>query len=336
MPVSLQIEPRQDNKTGVAYLRIATATADVYHPYFHVESWSADDAGFILNAGGQYRYFDIGSHRDRELSAWQKGIGAPHVSRDGKRVYFVRGQQVCVMPLVGDGSPEVLYDVEAPWRPCEISPNGDDSGMAIMMDHGGLLRRIAYVDLKTKALTVCFEGHNRLGHLQMNPARRDRIMYADQHDPDNWQRMYTVKTNGREHFPFYHQRVGEWVTHECFSRDGQWVTFTVAQPDKGLHIIRTDGSDARRVDAGRYWHACPSPDAHLIAADLYEGEVRLVERDTGKFRPITPAWMPEGRMVPQGLLHPHPCLSRTGRWLLHVDGSGGRATLRLVDLSRLG
>jgi hypothetical protein len=332
-PVTLQ--ESHDKQTGVNYLRIGHASADVYHPYFHIESWSANDAGFIFHAAREVLYFDIASRAATSLSARSPGgIAAPHVSRNGHRLFFVRGQRVCVMPLTQDEQVEVLFEIDRLWKPCALSPNADDTGLAIMTEYSGILKRIAYVDLATKAQTTCYEGHNLLGHVQMNPARRDLIMYADQHDANNWQRIYTIKTNAREHFPFYHQRVGEWVTHECFSRNGEWVTFTVAQPEKGLHIIRSDGTRARRVAPGCYWHACPSGDASVIAADLYNGEVRLVRRDSGQYRSIASPWMPDDRMVPQGLLHPHPCLSRTGRWLLHVDGSTGRAALRLIDLSR--
>jgi hypothetical protein len=337
MAAQFEVREARDERTGVNYLRIGHPSADVYHPYFHIESWSADDAGFVFHAAGEVWYFDIMSRAAKSLSARsQGGIAAPHVSRDGHRLFFIRGQRVCVMPLIQEGAVEVLFEVDRLWKPCAVSPNGDDTGLGIMTEYSGMLKRIAYVDLTTKAQTTCYEGHNLLGHVQMNPARRDLIMYADQHDASNWQRIYTVKANAREHFPFYHQRVGEWVTHECFSRNGEWVTFTVAQPEKGLHIIRSDGTGARRVAASRYWHACPSTDAGVIAADLYNGEVRLVQRESGQYRSITSPWMPGDRMVPQGLLHPHPCLSRTGRWLLHVDGSTGRAALRLIELNKMG
>lgn len=329
------IEDVRESKTGVVYVRIGYESADVHHPYFHRECWSAKDAGFVFHADGHVWYLDIVSREVTSLTARARGrIAALHVARDGKRLFFVRGQDVCVMPLLRDGPVEVLLTIDADLKPCDISPNCDDSGVALMVEVKGILRRVCYVDLTTKKRTDCFDGNRRLGHLQMNPARRDVIMFADQHDSENWQRMYTVKTDGREHFPFYHQRHGEWVTHECFSRDGKWVTFTVAEPVKGLYIIRSDGTDARQVAAGRYWHACPSADASVIAADLYDGEVRLVQRDSGRHRTITPPWTPGGRMVPQGPLHPHPCLSRTGRWLLHVDGSAGRGVLRLIDLTR--
>jgi len=62
------------------------------------------------------------------------------------------------------------------------------------------------------------------------------------------------------------------------------------------------------VAAGCYWHAGPSADASLIAADLYKGEVRLVRRGSGEYRSITTPWMPTARWVHQGLPHPHPCL----------------------------
>jgi len=334
MTCQICVEEARDAKTGVAYVRIGYESADVVHPYFHREAWSADDAGFIFSADREVWYLDIASRQAIPLSGRAGGrISAPHVARDGRRLLFIRDRQVCVMPLLKDGPVEVLFEIDADLKPCEISPNCDDTGMAVLVEVKEILRRVSYVELATKKRTDCFEGHRRIGHLQMNPAHRDTIMFADQHDAQNWQRMYTVKTDGREHFPFYRQRPGEWVTHECFSRDGKWVTFTVAQPTKGLHAVRADGSDARRVAADRYWHACPSADASTIAADLYDGEVRLVRRETGEHRTVTPPWTPGGRMVPQGPLHPHPCLSRTGRWLLHVDGSSGRGVLRLIDVS---
>lgn len=325
----------------IPFLRLRSPGRDLAHPYFHRECWSEDDAGFVFRAGTERFYFDI---ETRSAISLTERVGEPihavQIARDGRRIFFFRGQDLCVMALPTDaGLPEeieVLHRVDPGTRPLELSPNADDSGLAIMVEVKDVLRRISYLDVVTGKLTDCFEGHRRLGHLQMNPARTHLIMFADQHDSQNFQRMYTVKTSGREHFPFYHQQPGEWVTHECFSRDGRWVTFTVAQPIKGLHVIGSDGRGARRVDEGIYWHACPSSDASVIAADMYDGEVRLVQRDSGEYRTVTARWMPKGRMVPKGHLHPHPCLSRTGRWLLHVDGSSGRGELRLIDLRQLG
>lgn len=332
----ISIERIRETEIGVHCVRIGHTSSDVWHPYFHRECWSADDAGFVFHSDDEVWYLDVASVEATSLSARATGpIGALHVSRDGRRLFFMRGQQLCAMPLLADGDVDVLYEVEPALKPTEISPDAVDGGIALMVEVGEIMRRVCYVDLATRECTTCLEGNRRLGHLQMSPARRDRILFADQHDAENWQRMYTVKTDGREHFPFYAQQPGEWVTHECFSRDGKWVTFTVAQPVKGLHIVRADGRDPRRVAEGCYWHACPSADAEIIAADLYDGEVRLVQRDSGEYRTVTPRWMPEGRMVPQGPLHPHPCLSRTGRWLLHVDGSAGRGVLRLIDVTAL-
>ncbi|MBN1342312.1 MAG: hypothetical protein JXQ73_06510 [Phycisphaerae bacterium] len=340
MASPITISQARENATGVDYLRIAHAGGNVWHPYFHRESWSADDKGFVFHTDGEVWYLDLASREVSPLSQRAGGpIGALHVSRDGHILFFVRGRQVCSMPLTPEtglpGEIEVLHETDPTLAPIEISPNADDSGLAIMVEVRNLFRRVCYLDLARRERRTCFEGHRRLGHLQMNPARQDLIMFADQHDPENFQRMYTVLTSGREHFPFYRQRPGEWVTHECFSRDGNWVTFTVAQPVKGLHAVRSDGSEARQVAAGIYWHACPSADASVIAADLYDGEVRLVQRDTGEFKTVTPRWMPKGKMIPQGPLHAHPCLSRTGRWLLHVDGSGGKGVLRLIDLAKV-
>ncbi len=341
MPIPITIKDAREGQTQVTYLRIAHAKHDVRHPYFHRESWSADDAGFVFwSDDGEAWYLDIASRRVTPLTRLAGGrIRALHVARNGEELFFIQGREICSMPIPDQGGlpgeVEVLYEVEPDERPIEISPNSDDSGMAIMVEVRELLRRIRYVDLASRESKVCFEGHRRLGHLQMCPTRNELIMFADQHDAQNFQRIYTVKTSGREHFPFYDQKVGEWVTHECFSRDGKWVTFTVAAPVKGLHIIRADETGARRVAQGKYWHACPSPDAGTIAADMYDGEVRLVDRDTGGFRTVTPYWTKGRRMVPNGRHHPHPCLSRSGRWLLHVDASDGRAALRLIDLKRL-
>ncbi len=333
---AIRIEDVHEGQTGVDYVRVWHVSADVWHPYFHRECWSADDAGFVFHADDDVWYLDLASRVAAPLSARAGGeIGPLHVSRDGRRLLFVRGRQLCAMPLLEHGEVAVLCELDPSVRPLEISPNGDDSGIALIVEVQEILRRVCYVDLATRACRTCFEGHRRLGHLQMNPARRDLILFADQHDAEDFQRMYTVRTDGRQHFPFYRQQPGEWVTHECFSRDGAWISFTVAEPVKGLHVIRADESGARQVDEGIYWHACPAPDAAVIAADLYDGEVRLVERDTGRRRTVTPPWMPDGQMVADPQHHPHPCLSRTGRWLLHVDGSSGRGVLRLIDTTAL-
>jgi hypothetical protein len=262
---------------------------------------------------------------------WDGDVTKACFARQDDHIWFVREKAIWKGEI--DGSAELICDVKTEGQITELSPNGSDAGVALMMNVQGMMKRVVFVDVQTGEETVCFEGNSRLGHLQMCPTRDDLILFADQHDFDNWQRMYTVLTNGREHFPFYAQQKGEWVTHECWTRDGQWVTFT--RHPEGICMVDGHGENVRLVKAGDYWHCQAGNSGEVIAADQWHGEVHLVRSSDGACVHVVEAWTEAGKWIPQGPLHAHPCLSQTEKFMAHVDGRTGLARVRVYDMDQL-
>ncbi|HOX39566.1 MAG TPA: hypothetical protein PL033_16410 [Candidatus Brocadiia bacterium] len=329
--MAIKIEKSTDAGTGTTYSELSAEDGALALPYFHREQWTAEDAALLVIADGAPCLFHLESGEVRNLNE-ETSLKLSHaiVSHSGRELFACDKSRVVRVELATGEASELHELSENDGRPVEISPSADGSGLAMMMDVQGLLKRVAYLDFASGKLTACCEGNSKLGHLQMSPTRSDLIMFADQHDFDNHQRIYTVLTNGRERFPFYRQRPGEWVTHECWSRDGRWVTFTMHP--KGLFIARAADGEARLVAEGPYWHAQPSSGGDMIVADIWYGEIRAVRASTGEFKTIGSAWTKDGKWVPSGDLHAHPTISRGGGWLAYVQGETGKVRIRIADM----
>lgn len=332
--LQVRFEHATDPETGWEYTLLSLQDDHLVLPYFHREMWSANSGWIICERHNlKLTYLCDWQADQAEILdlVWNGEVRHACYGRTTDVIWFVRGREI----WQGEpgGSAERVHTLETEGQIAELSPNSSDSGFAVMLSVAGLFKRLVYVDLASGAERICREGNRLLGHLQMCPTRDDLIMFADQHDYDNWQRIYTVLSNGREHFPFYAQRKGEWVTHECWTRDGEHVTFT--RHPEGLCIVDANGENARLVRAGDYWHCQGGSTGELIAADLWHGQVHLIRGADGACQALTEAWTEDGKWIPQGPLHSHPCLSRQERYVAHVDGRAGLARVRVYDLAPL-
>ena len=110
---------------------------------------------------------------------------------------------------------------------------------------------------------------------------------------------------------------------------------TFIRQREGLCTVDQNGEDARLIKAGNYWHAHGGDTGELIGSDQWQGQVHVLRSASGAFRELAGAWWSKDQFIPQGPLHPHPCLSHGDRFLAHVDGRTGRARIRIYDLSQL-
>jgi len=332
--LQVRFEQAADPETGWAFTLLSLSDDHLVLPYFHREMWSSDDR-WLLCERQNVRLTYLCNWREGQAEvldlAWNGAVHHACYGRTADKIWFTRGREI--WQGTPGGPAERVHTLQTEGRISELSPNGSDSGFALMLSVADLFKRLVYVDLGSGEETICREGNRQLGHLQMCPTRDDLIMFADQHDAANWQRIYTVLTNGREHFPFYAQRKGEWVTHECWTRDGEHVTFT--RHPEGLCIVDANGENVRLVRAGNYWHCQGGRSGELIAADLWHGEVHLIRGADGAFQALTEAWTEGGKWIPQGPLHSHPCLSQQEQSVAHVDGRTGLARVRVYDLGPL-
>jgi len=331
-------ERARDEKTGLEFIQLSLADDHLLIPYFHREMWSSDDKLILCERRGNMNltYLCNWQKGKAEIldAAWNGQVRQAHYARTIDKIWFVRGREI--WQGKPGGLAKRIHIMKTDGQITELSPNGSDTGFTVMLSVAGILKRIVYVEMSSGKETICYEGNRKLGHLQMCPTRDDLIMFADQHDSDNWQRMYTVLTNGREHFPFYAQSKGEWVTHECWTRDGKHVTFqsSFTRHPKWICMMDANGRNLRRIRAGDYWHCHGGNTGKLIAADQFYGQVHVVRSTDGQFRELTGKWTKAGKWIPQGL-HSHPCLSRQERFLAHIDGRTGTARVRVYDLAQL-
>jgi len=324
----------RDQASGREFLELSLDGDDLCLPYFHRECWSLDDRYLLCTAHGRKQTFlcDLQAEAAQPLEqAWDGPVAYAHWARRQEAVWFVRGREIWLGRP--GGRAERVHAVSAEGEVTDISPNASDSGLAFILRVAGLLKRIAYVDLASGAETICCEGSFRWGHVQMCPTRDDLILHADQHDGENHQRMYSVLTNGREHFPFYAQRHGEWVTHECWTRDGRCVTF-IRHPH-GLAVVDAEGANPRYFAGEDYWHCHGGNTAELIAVDGWRGRVLMLRPADGERRLLSGDWYTAGRMIEAHHLHAHPVLSRSERLVAHNDARSGAGRVRVFNLADL-
>ena len=216
----VDFEPQKDEHTGREFTLLSVGDDHLVLPYFHRECWSCENEWIVcecrnLNLTCLCNWTE---KRTEVLNlAWGGDVSNACYARTSDAIWFARGKAIWRGRL--GGTAEQVHSVETDGEIAEISPNGSDTGMAMMLTVNGILKRLVYLDFSSGKETVCCEGNRWLSHLQMCPTRDDLILFCDGQDPRDWHRMYTVLNNGRQHFPFYTQKKGEWVTHECWTRN---------------------------------------------------------------------------------------------------------------------
>lgn len=330
-----KFEIQQDKDSQLEYTQISLENDHIIIPYFHREMWSQSGQWIICDrVNTPLSYICDWQNKQYDILdfAWKGKVDHPHFARTSDKIWFNRGKKV-MLGTIGNDSPEELYEIQSNGELQYLSPNADDTGFTIIVGIAGMFNKIIYVDLEKQTETVVREGNASFGHLQMNPTDKDIIMYADQHDADNFQRMYTIRTDGREHFPFYAQKKGEWITHECWTRDGQHVTFI--QHPNGLAMVDKEGENVESFHKGGYWHCHGGNDGTYIACDEWKGRINIIRNADGKVVMLTDHWVKEGEFIPQGPLHSHPCISYNEKHLAHVDGRTGQARIRIYELGQI-
>ena len=214
-----------------------------------------------------------------------------------------------------------------------VGSNGKDIYLGVQYDEDswGLLALNADTGRFRKIIDLNF----RVGHCQAHPSMSGLITYCWETGGDSQQRMWIVRADGSNNGPFYKETYDEWVTHEVWWGPKK-VLFTIWPKNEemlkkpyGIAYITLQDRALNILSQKKYWHVGGSPDGNWAVGDTFDGELYLINGDTGEAKLLTQGHRPRGATV-----HPHPSFSPDGASILFCSEKNGNWDLLLVQLKQ--
>ena len=176
---------------------------------------------------------------------------------------------------------------------------------------------LVVLDPKKGRGEVVWQDDHVLGHCQACPGDDESVMYIHETTGDALQRIWIFDYPSRRVRPFYVEKEGDWITHEVWSADGDYLYFH-RYPK---HIMRgtRDGHNFRiMAESTQYLHSAPDRQGKWITADRITGvfmgwknQIMLINAETGAEEVLANLAEPN-----TGAEHPHPSFNRSGNVVL--------------------
>ena len=286
------------------------------------------------------------------------------ISDDGRHLWFTRGACVVVIDLA-DLSERVVADL-GDGRLGEVSLSADGAWVAsaIRFDAG---HGIAVAPVDGTGGSVIYRQDRVIIHPQFHPSDPALIEFASDPAP----RMHTIRRDGTGLRCLYQHGNDEFVVHETWlGRDGDLV-FTIWP--KAIMRLSPDTGRIDTLARFNAWHICPSRDGRFILCDTNCPDIglQIVDVSTGSRRTLCyPASSNGGSQWPKGRYalqadfeeaaraaqssladamswmdmktdtvygpqwtHPHPALSRSGRYATFTSDRTGRPQVYVVEIT---
>ena len=185
---------------------------------------------------------------------------------------------------------------------------------------------------------VVWKDDHHLGHSQACPGDDETVMYIHETGGDALQRVWMFDYPTRTVRPYYVEKEGDWITHEVWTADGNYLYF-MRSPYQIMRGTR-DGHNFKVMAecADKYHHCAPDRAGKWIIADRTGGmgncakdEVALINAETGAEEVLAKliAWYP-------GAEHPHPSFNRAGNVVLFNSPlENGLSNVCAVDLEQV-
>ncbi|MBN2593670.1 MAG: PD40 domain-containing protein [Sedimentisphaerales bacterium] len=336
-----------DAATGLEITMLTTSAAKDDKIYQTHPNWTADGQNivFMSDRSGTNQYFAISVKTGAIVQLTDDPQpGNACLSRKRNRMYYVSDNKIWNLDIDSilnrnEKKQKNEFRQKVVDLPENASLSGtisiDSSEKAIYMgvqyteDSWGLLA----LDIDTGEYSKIIDTEFRIGHCQAHPSISGLIMYCWETGGDSQQRMWIAKADGSENGPFYKETYDEWVTHEVWWGPNK-ALFTIWPKNEemlkkphGIAYVSIKDKSLHILNQRKYWHTGGSPDGKWAVGDTFDGEIYMINGETGTDRLLTQGHRPAGATV-----HPHPSFSPDGSSVLFCSEKNGNWDLFLVRL----
>jgi oligogalacturonide lyase len=335
----------RDNITGIQITALTTHPGKDNKIYQTHPNWSSDGKHiiFISDRGGTNQYYAV-STINGEITQLTDDSSPSQacLSRNKNSMLYIAENAVWELDLDKILSEQIFRQSVLRKEVAQLPENFELSGsMSLDSDGNTLYLGVKYneeayglvaLNLNLGSLDKILDLNFRIGHCQAHPLIPGLIMYCWETGGDSDQRMWLTKADGRENEPFYKKTFNEWVTHEVWwgSRKALFTIWPknelmLAQPH-GIAWVSLEDRSLHVLDAKKYWHVGAGPDGKWAVGDTFEGDLWLIEGDSGEAKLLTAGHRLKGNTV-----HPHPSFSPDGRQVLFCSEKNGNWDLFLTE-----
>ena len=164
---------------------------------------------------------------------------------------------------------------------------------------------------------VVWKDDHILGHCQACPGDDESVMYIHETTGDALQRIWMFDYPSRSVRPYYVEKEGDWITHEVWTADGDYLYF-MRYPNQIMRGTRDGHNFKVMAESTQYLHCAPDRAGDWITADRITGvymgwknQIMLINAQTGKEEVLASLAEPK-----TGAEHPHPSFNRAGNIVL--------------------
>jgi oligogalacturonide lyase len=339
-----------DEVTGIAINRLTSSPAKDDKIYQTHPNWTADGSHLVFHSDrtGRSEIFTIEEATGEIIQITDGDSGAMVVARHSNTLYLVRDDgSVCTVDLAAllrDSKARSMKDRSYYRRTiaklpedCRLSGTYTEDATGTALYFGLVDSRTAYsiqrLDLATGIFSKIANVDFRVGHCQAHPKKPGIISYCHETGGDAPQRMWIVNSEDLLNRPFYAETYDEWVTHEVWWTDERML-FTIWPKNEQMKLKRYGIASVSSADFAHqihdqfpYWHVCGTPDGKYAVGDTFEGELFVIDIETGKRKLLTQGHRPRGASS-----HQHQSISPDGKRVLFVSSKFGSWDLMTVDL----
>jgi len=337
----------KDDVTGLEITMLTTSSAKDNKIYQTHPNWTADGRNivFMSDRSGTNQYFAISEKTGIIVQLTDdEHPGHACLSRKKNRMYYVSDNKIWNLDIdsilncdqkkqKNEFRKKVSELPENTSLSGTISINSSEKaiymGVQYSADSWGLLE----LNIDTGAYSKIIDTEFRVGHCQAHPSISGLIMYCWETGGDSQQRMWIVKADGSGNSPFYKETYDEWVTHEVWWGANK-ALFTIWPKNEemlkkphGIAYVSIEDKSLHILNQRKYWHVGGSPDGKWAVGDTFDGEIYLINSETGKAQLLTQGHRSHGATV-----HPHPSFSPDSSSVLFCSEKNGNWDLFLVRL----
>jgi oligogalacturonide lyase len=196
---------------------------------------------------------------------------------------------------------------------------------------------LVMLDPSTGKSEVVFQDDHFLNHCQACPGDDETVMYVHETYGDALQRIWMYDHKTRRVRPYYVEKEGDWITHEVWKADGEYLYF-IKYPHSIMRGTRDGHSFVEVARSNQFLHAAPDRSGKWLVADRITGvhlgttnQITLVNAETGEEEVL--AYLDEPS---SGAEHPHPSFNRRGDVVLfNKPIANGKCNVCTIDLNQV-